>query len=305
MKSISETCNDKKTSIDLSANVRKGLRILLARQTEQVFSVQKKFIQCSHDPEALHQLRVHLRRLRAFLLFAKPVLKIDGYVYWQDKLRTWNRATNLLRETDVLFVLWHDITASAAISEKDAESVNTLIKKHRQKLSEELKADMLNGKFAEMITDFSLWLNKNIFLPKLEKVSLKKFAGKRLKKWIINMKKAGIDLNARDIVELHQLRIAGKKVRYIIEGLNLDQNNIVSENLKTLQDDLGTIHDAAVYTETFKKLITAHSNKTMNKAVKIVMDKTDSMKAESYNKLNKDWAAFLQNINIWLKSEIN
>ncbi len=305
MKTILESYDDKKTAIDLSANVRKGLRILLANQTEQVFSAQKKFTQCSYDPETLHQLRVHLRRLRAFLLFAKPVLKTDRYAYWQDNLKTWNRTTNLLRETDVLLILWHDITASAVMPEKDAEAVNTLIKNHRKNLSKELKGNMLNGRFIENITNFYLWLNKDIFISKLGKISLKKFAVKRIKKWSADMQKAGTDLHAQDTDELHQLRIIGKKVRYIIEGLKLDPNNIVLENLKTLQDDFGIIHDTDIYTETFKELAAAHSDKKMNKAVKIIMDKTESMKTEAYNKLDQDWSRFLQNINLWLKIGIN
>ncbi|MHC1746592.1 MAG: CHAD domain-containing protein [Negativicutes bacterium] len=288
-------------AIDLSVSAEAGLTRLMTSQAERVFAAQKDFIRRYDDPETLHQLRVQIRRLRAFLLFAKPVLNNDGYLQWKDSLKSWGHSMNVLRDIDVLLALWRELAALTDIRQEDVETLENVVQTERKNLIEELRTDIINGKSTMMLLGFELWLHKNAFLLKAAKLVLKKFSLNRLKKWVLAMHEMGNEIGAKNITELHQLRITGKKVRYTMEGLKLDPDNLVIKNLKILQDDLGNIHDAGLQAETLKKIVKNPSDQIMNRNVGIIIGWTAKARCVSQQKLDKDWLVFLQNTKRWLK----
>jgi len=202
---------------------------------------------------------------------------------------------------DVLIGLYHEIAASSNLGGENADPLQIVLQTNRKEEVEKVKEDLLTGKITAMLLRFTLWLNENAFVPKARKMKLKKFTIKRLQKWIGRMQEMGGELDTKTMPELHQLRITGKKVRYAIEGLKLDRNDRVLKNFKMLQDDLGNIHDAAVQAEALEKLISNHTGKIMHRNMGILIGWTARMKYESQQKLNKDWAVFCHNINLWQK----
>ncbi len=291
---------NKRMMLDPAVSVQDGLTSLMADQTKQVFRAQKTFVLQADDPESLHQLRVQLRRLRAFLSFAKPVLDHDGYIRWSGALREWNHAMNLPREIDVLLDLWHHIPISSeGISGEDSKRIEILIRTHRRDLAEELKTD-ISGRYMVMLLDFRSWLDDDPFVFWPKEPVLKRFAVRRLDQWIGRMQKTAAALDTENMTELHQLRITGKKVRYIMEGLDLDPKNTVLKELKKLQDDLGMIHDAGLHAETLRKMSTDSSAEVIRRAVEILTEQTAGMEAETRRELDTDWLDFLRDVRGWL-----
>jgi len=114
-----------------------------------------------------------------------------------------------------------------------------------------------SDRFKKMTVDFPAWLTerewRNGDLPEkcLKNLNrpVSKFAAKVLDKRVQKMLAGGSDFQALSVVELHELRIVGKKLRYATDFFTpLFKANIKNFTvlLKELQGLLGTMNDVTV-----------------------------------------------------------
>jgi CHAD domain-containing protein len=188
------------------------------------------------DAEAVHDLRVAVRRLRALLRTARDMLASD----WTDRVRgelDWlGPALGPLRDLDVLSE--HLRAEAAGLPEEDRvrlDAVFAALDADRAAA----RADALAALGSERY--FALLDVLAVPPPLLEAtVTLKAVARKQVRKLRKTMR--GADAHAPDEL-LHKARIQAKRVRYVAEALG---DGKIVRRAKQFQDVVGEHQDAVV-----------------------------------------------------------
>jgi triphosphatase len=196
----------------------------------------------SGDPEALHQARVALRQLRsAFSIFA-PILADPRLKAWRDELRWLTATTNEARDLDVLIARIDDPPAPLAEAREraSARARRALTSPRGRKLMHELAEALERGVRYRGSSTACL--------------TAAEFAATSLDGLRRKVKRKGRHLRRLDDAQLHELRIAAKKLRYASEFFaplfpalpaHQRQQRFIGA-LRALQDRLGELQDLAV-----------------------------------------------------------
>jgi CHAD domain-containing protein len=179
------------------------------------------------DDEALHDLRIQLRRLRSLL---RPLRTINAVARLDDSVAQLARLTSPVRDLEVLLgELERTGHAESAASRRD-----NLLAAYRQVL----QSDELATLFAEL----DAWPGSFQF----ERLSghthkLKKRVRQRLNKQIRRL----TDALANQHFDRHELRVLTKRTRYMLDAYPRQASvaKAVIASLKALQSALGTWHD--------------------------------------------------------------
>lgn len=197
------------------------------------------------DPEAVHNFRVFVRRLRSFLQTLAPLYPKVYIKSLQQELKKIANTTSQLRDLEVMLSILQSLTISeqnqsefqkwtASIESQEGMERN-LIKDKLKDPSflfplEQLKALLLlpvSGKNNIWVEDFA-----------------RSLLSKKKQTWLDRKRK--IDRYLEDEIWLHDLRIESKKMRYTIEFysqfLPLDFQN-TGKAAKKMQSTLGDVHD--------------------------------------------------------------
>jgi CHAD domain-containing protein len=202
------------------------------------------------DPGAIHQARVATRRLTAALDLLKPVLGKKRRKPLAKVLRRLRRRLGPLRDADVL--LGH-LAELATSSPRHAAAAEWLSAHVRAERDQSRIASARRGTPAEVLADLGVWhpVRERIAesadaLPALLARSLHA----QLDAFI---EQAGrVSHRVDDTHDPHQLRIAGKALRYGLEmalAQGYDVPSGVLKKFKRMQDLLGTWHDYVVLTD--------------------------------------------------------
>jgi triphosphatase len=194
------------------------------------------------DPDALHQARVALRQLRsAFSIFA-PILADPRLQHWRSELRWLAATTNEARDLDVLIARIGDppVTLADARERASARARRALASPRARKLMLELADALERG--------------VRYGGSSLACLTAAEFAATSLDGLHRKVARKGRHLRRLDDAELHELRIAAKKLRYASEFFaplfpalpaHQRQERFIRA-LRALQDELGELQDLAV-----------------------------------------------------------
>lgn len=239
------------------------------------------------DPEALHQMRVGMRRLRTAVTSLAPALDLPKAAQ-EKKIAKVARKLGQLRDLDVLQdVLEHHYLPTLPNSEQEIlKKVLRTIGKQRQKSLEQVQATLKQQRYQKLKRAFQDWLEiptygelaeisihdllPELLLPSVSKLFLDSA-------WLIGVTLAAakievpIPLNSEMVVHLlndhgdslHILRKQAKRVRYQMELFTdfyrFEYRGYV-EDIKAIQSILGRIQDsfvlAAFLTDTLKLKMT-------------------------------------------------
>ncbi|HEU5169766.1 MAG TPA: CHAD domain-containing protein [Gemmatimonadales bacterium] len=202
------------------------------------------------DPEALHDFRVAIRRLRSCLRAWRVLLEGSISGRTRRHLRRLARATGRSRDLEV-HLTW--VAAQAgAVREYQRPGLAWLEVRlrERQARAEPRLARALQRDYAA--ADANLRRRLPVYRATIEPHP--PTAAAALAPLVVRL--AG-ELEARlalvhsiaSQVEIHEVRIAAKRLRYLLEPFAPEAEGIPSivERLKTLQDVLGALHDAHVF----------------------------------------------------------
>ncbi len=210
------------------------------------------------DPEELHQMRVAVRRMRAALKAARPLLDRA----WADDLRAelgWlGRALGPVRDADVLIERLRG--RAVAFDDTSREAVETLIEAlvaDRETARAEMLAVLGSDRYIALLRRLAAAVSKPLptaggSAPGPALVELVHTEYRRLSKAV---RRAGED--PPDEV-LHALRIQGKRLRYTGElaaGAGRKPVRKLVESTVALQDVLGEHQDACVAQHEVKRLL--------------------------------------------------
>ena len=225
------------------------------------------------SPQALHQTRVGLRRLRAALATFKPLLEGAGEAD-QDLTRVEAESKWLAGELDAardldVFVDTSFRPAEAAAPEDPALAAFGERLLHAQADAyDRAIAALESPRYALLLLETAAWVEVGGWAGRTAAgdQGVAAFAAGSLKRLLKRVKARGHHLAAQAPEERHHLRIQAKKLRYATEmfgevfgkGAGKRRRRFVVA-LKALQDRLGELNDIAVARETALRAAGGHS----------------------------------------------
>lgn len=222
------------------------------------FRANEPLIISARDVDALHQGRVALRRLRSAFSLFKPVLSGSAAEGFCDGLRRLSATLGVARNLDVLLV---------RRSEDLSKESRRLLMEQRSRAYDEAIAALRSSGVRAMMIDLVEWITlgdaatRNCVLRHAEQ-PIGPYAQSVLDRFWRKVRKRGRALHDLDDKDRHELRIAGKKLRYAGEffaGLYADAR-FASERdaflvaIERMQDGLGELNDLATERALAKEL---------------------------------------------------
>ena len=190
------------------------------------------------EPEDLHQFRINIRKSRAFLKEFKSLLPKKHFHYIYDHLSLFASETNKKRDLDVIKEHFMDDNLILEIITKQQLS-------EEEKIEKMLRSHSFNLFF---ITYHDLLKTDKVFDTVQDPENISNTAKEILTKLHIKIldKIDQLEKNYQD-AELHKVRIALKKLRYLLEEFQgvLDSNKVEKfiKKGKKLQTLLGDFND--------------------------------------------------------------
>jgi triphosphatase len=211
------------------------------------------------DPEGVHQLRVALRRLRSAL----DLMRSAGQWSQLDALRSEARwlAKNLsaARDWDIFQADTLPTIARACPSVAGFDALARVTSKRRQAAYRQVHLALADSRCSRFLLGLGRWIEARGWRSgevapetpaRLAEPAIN-FAGAALSAQHAKVLKRGRHFKSLGIEELHRLRLAAKKLRYVADfllPLYQDRNSVkqFSRKLAALQEELGCYNDMAV-----------------------------------------------------------
>jgi len=228
------------------------------------------------DPEALHDFRVALRRLRSCLRAYRPQLEESLPKKLRRRLRRLAHATGPGRDTEVQIEWLRPKSRSLAAFHRGglAWLLKLLDERLRKSWSE------LTGQLEDEFPSLERELRERLSFYRIE-ISLDPQARRptfgEATAGILRQQGAELETHmARiesvdDETEAHQARISAKRLRYLLEPLTgeLPAAGPVVKRLKALQDLLGELHDAHLLEQELRSALRTAASERANNLVEV------------------------------------
>ncbi|SEJ56500.1 Inorganic triphosphatase YgiF, contains CYTH and CHAD domains [Sphingomonas sp. OV641] len=233
-----------RVELDEGANVAQAFAAIAGSCLRQ-FRLNEDALRKNPQPDALHQARVALRRLRSALSIFKPVLADDRFDHFAAELRRLAHALGEARDLDVLVGRLGpnaDPAIHTAREQAYAAALATLDTQRTRDLMIDLVAWITVGEWRVRPVD-----------PAVVEQPAEDFAAASLRRLRRRLKKRGQDLDTLDDEQRHRVRILAKKLRYVAEFFESlftgkkarRRYKAFRKRLAALQEDLGELNDLA------------------------------------------------------------
>ncbi len=217
------------------------------------------------DPEAVHQMRVALRRLRACLSVFRKQLPAGTVEPVRESLRGILDVLGPARDWEVFVA---DRLGSAKLlagHDPLFGSIVTIAEKERSKAWTQLRKLLASREYSRTILRLTGWITCRRWREEMNRKELRQFRGpvgkmavKSLEKGHRRLCRAGGDLVFGDDDSWHELRIAIKRQRYFLDSFRscfpAKAVGRYAGALEALQDALGGLQDLATGKELLAKL---------------------------------------------------
>jgi len=240
-----------------------GIRQALAERFDEMYALRRTALKWK-DPEGVHSMRVASRRLRSAFGDFAPYMTKRRLLSPVKQIRTIAAALGEVRDQDVALLALAEISkeAPSELSKTLGELIEAR-EKVRDGARAELEKLLVKDRLHALRTDFNeaLTLATNGAAPPK--------TGTDLQISFADMARAIIDDRLRDLeklsssfyrpmepTQLHEMRIAAKRLRYSIELFEACWGSQIARFAKQtarLQTALGTVHDCDVWIESFRK----------------------------------------------------
>ena len=257
------------------------LRAYVAAQLAEL-RANERAVRTSDDADAVHDMRVAIRRLRSVLRSARPILDRA----WVDALRgELDRYGQLLAAVRDLDVLIERLGAETAELDAGADRLLSPLEQERDRARAELRAAMDDRSYRILIDGVE---SATRFLPVLRgRRTVEQLARKELKKLRRFKKRANLD----DDRQLHKLRIRAKRARYAAELAESSRGSRATkfiEAARKLQDTLGEHQDAVVAVGRLRRLADGADSRTAFLAGRL-SEREEQRKREARAEFPAEW----------------
>lgn len=236
--------------LDGDHSVAEAFRAIARNCLHQLLSNQQA-LQESGDGEAVHQMRVALRRLRSALKIFRPLVAGPQLAPLREEMRWLLAQLGPARDGEVFL---SEIVAPVLEGNPDQPALAALNDYWRQEADNALAAArsaVSESRFVLLLLDLGAWVEAGSWGDtEIGRQKLAPFARHVLKRLARKLRKAGgKHLSRLSPHDLHQVRIRGKQLRYAAEFFAPLSGKAARETLARLgklQDVLGEINDIAV-----------------------------------------------------------
>lgn len=211
----------------------------------QHFRANEPMLVESRMPEALHQARVAMRRLRSAFQLFRPILRNSGrYRSLSKDVRWCSRILGETRNLDVFLTMARDLAIDVRQIERGRDRgyarVSTMLKSRR---------------FRRMMSRLLRWLLIGKWRRRASAAqAIDGFAARRLEKAWLKISNPSLGLSQMTEERRHRFRLRTKQFRYVLEFLRSispdpdHRRKPFHATLEALQDDLGALNDMALAT---------------------------------------------------------
>ncbi|MBT8344905.1 MAG: CHAD domain-containing protein [Desulfofustis sp.] len=206
------------------------------------------------DSEFLHDFRIAVRRTRSLLSLMKKILPTEQCIYFQSEFRWLGSVTGPLRDIDVYLLEKEDYLNLLPPSLKGGMSVFfTRLEARRAGELKGLQFHLGSERYDRLLNEWCRFLSdpdSELFNSPRDQ-NCRVYANSTIVKRFRSFVRAGNKISDESVdQELHQLRIKGKKFRYLLEFFKSfyheEQMTTFLKFMKKLQDNLGTFNDLSV-----------------------------------------------------------
>ena len=224
----------------------------------------------NRDVEALHQMRVALRRLRASISLFSDFLGDDKIVAIKTELRWLAREFGPARNLDThIFEVLKPLRKQYP-KEPGLISVGKMFARQRLKCYRRVQEAVQSDRFRRLTLDAAEWLEAGPWTRSgspLEQarreMPIEVYAAEQLSQRFKKLKRRGAKIADLSPDELHRLRIQAKKARYAAEFFSsiytgkksVKRRKKVLSSLNRLQNSLGRINDIVTHQSLFTDII--------------------------------------------------
>jgi CHAD domain-containing protein len=210
---------------------------------------------CKGDPDALHQMRVALTRLRTAMLFFSPMVADSKQTRIREELKWLNTHLGAVRDLDVA------IERLDAIEEQQPQTASYYRSWTAKRAANHrhLARALRSTRYRRLVETISDWIEKGPWSIKGGKQAVKERASPiaaysvdKLAHWQKRLLKKSRKLLKMDSKKRHRLRLLNKKLSYSIEAFEdlFSDNRFSSQRaglkyLRKAQKSLGRLNDDA------------------------------------------------------------
>lgn len=276
----------------LTLSAVRGARLIALDRVE---TAGKEADHLSSDPDdlrALHDLRVALRRVRSWLKAFKPELEDGVKAKDRHRLRDLVDVTNRGRDADVQLA-WLRKAAKHGdeLHKRGAERLIDVIKRDRRNASEPLTGDWFRAFSKEQarLAQRLSTVREPVRTYGPPPPTLAAAIGARLTDHLdALLDSLNAVHSAADDREAHQARIAAKRLRYLIEPVqDVRGGKTLITELKKLQDELGSLHDAHVLGRRVDAAIALADND--RESLQAIADALAAERAAVFARVERHW----------------
>lgn len=245
--------------IDCNEAAGAGIRTALTERFDEMYALRRAALKWK-DPEGVHSMRVASRRLRSALADFAPYMSKRCLSAQLKEIRTIADALGEVRDQDVALIALEEMSTNA--SRELSKTLHELIearKQVRDGAREQLKKILVKDRLKDLRTGF----NEALALATPAKsgpdaeISFADMARAIIRDRLRDLEKLSSSFyRPTDPAQLHEMRIAGKRLRYSIELFETCWGSHIARFAKqaaNLQSALGTVHDCDVWIESFRK----------------------------------------------------
>lgn len=268
---VFEAGDEGKPDMDGSGALGPQMNGLFMFCLREIAAAHAAFMKSPDDVEAVHRYRVKVRQFRSIMSFVKPELGKKGYERIQEGARALAGRFTYLRQLDVM----------AGKLGEGHPALLGILKQEREKEKERVYRELASTDASKLFFEILQWIEKDPF-RKSEQADkpIDSFAEERVKSWLGRFSKGLKSADSKDAEAIHELRIEGKKLRYImalLEPMLKQEDRKLIPGLKDMQDRLGLICDLQFDIPLLERLKAA---KEGAEAVKEIDDVIETKKRE-------------------------
>ncbi|HEX7121119.1 MAG TPA: CHAD domain-containing protein [Gemmatimonadaceae bacterium] len=250
----------------LDEPAERGARLIALQRLDELQRQRQRLAAADRDPGTLHDFRVALRRLRSWLRGLKPVLRGSTPQGARRRLRRIARESNIGRDAEVLLT-WLDrvLPELPPRGRATARWLRDRFEQQRREAEASLASllardfDRTRDRLTRALSEYRLEAH---IQHGIRTVPLAGVMAERLRAHAESLRRDLAAVHAADDdAAAHRARIAGKRLRYLLEPIATDVPGIlpVIDELRGLQDVLGDLHDAHLWLLILREVVAEHA----------------------------------------------
>ena len=223
-----------------------------------VMRLNEPWLESAPDTEFLHDYRVALRRSRSVLKQARGILPESSLDEWRPALRDLQVRTNDHRDLDVFVLEFGSYQAAVPeVAASDLEPLRDLLLRHRAEEHVALVRYLGSDEHRALLARYQSFLYRRSddgAAGPQAALAVEEVGARRIRRAQRRLLRSGAAIDEASPAEaLHELRISGKELRYLLElyGDLYDPSMLagVVRELKQLQDNLGEFQDCEIHAQ--------------------------------------------------------